>query len=63
MLATCITFLLVNLYFLHAVPRQEWTDGAQFLYKFQRGIRAVQGDGNCLFSTPLAYKMAISHIL
>ena len=37
--------------FLHVVPCQEWTNGAQCLHKFKRGIRAVQGDGNCLFRT------------
>ena len=24
-------------------------DGAQFLHQFQRGIRSIRGDGNCLF--------------
>lgn len=34
--------------FSHVAPRQVWTDGAQFLHKSQ-SIKAIQGDGNCLF--------------
>ena len=45
--------------FSHVAPSQVWTDGAQFLYKFQRGIRAVKGDGNCLFRA-LSMKIAIN---
>ena len=35
------------MYFI--APHQIWTDTANFLHKIQRGIRAIQGDGNCLF--------------
>ena len=34
---------------MHAASREVWIDGSLFLQQFQRGIRAVQGDGNCLF--------------
>lgn len=40
----CLFLLFWNL-----VPDQSWTDVVQYLYQFQRGIRAIQGDGNCLF--------------
>ena len=26
-----------------------WMSGAQYLFKYQRGIEAIKGDGNCLF--------------
>ena len=26
-----------------------WMNSAQYLFKFKRGVEAIQGDGNCLF--------------
>ena len=34
---------------LHVASHQVWIDGSLFLHQFQRGIKVIQGDGNCLF--------------
>ena len=34
---------------LHVASHRVWIDGSLFLHQFQRGIKAIQGDGNCLF--------------
>ena len=34
---------------LHVASHQLWTDAANFLHKIQRGVKAIQGNGNCLF--------------
>ena len=42
-------YTISYIHVLHVASHQLWTDAANFLHKIQRGVRAIQGDGNCLF--------------
>jgi len=35
--------------YCYVAPLKVWTSAANFLHKIQRGVRAIRGDGNCLF--------------
>ena len=42
-------FLYFTDLFVHIAPEKKWIDSSVFLERFNRGIRAVRGDGNCPF--------------
>ena len=41
--------MIHDIFIICVATTKVWMSGAQYLFKYQRGIEAIQGDGNCLF--------------